>query len=928
MRNSILITKSALTVIAAGLLAAGCTSRQPVAIDQSDQIGDIETSASQSGNEDAPKTGRTPTESELLEQYEALLHEETDPGQRAELARRAAELRLQLAAEEPVTDQRLTTGSDRNSWQDTIALLNTSLSPVSGTEGNDRILYQMARTYDLAGDTHGSQHALSRMIEEHPSSELHAEALFRRAEKYFVLADYRRAEADYQRLLNQHRSTAFVAPARHKLAWAIFKQSRYREAVHKLLPLLDELITDARLNSDGSDLKLQGMEASARERLQDSVRVTVLCFALLGSTDGIPALLRGHQTHYRALLYLRLAELYEERGHPAEASRILSSFVGLYPQDKAVTTIRHRIIALLDQSGDQQAALQARASFVSANAGSKDPQTRKLLRKDLEYLTRHYHARAQSGAADKKNQYTLALKWYRLLLQEFPERHDQRYLMAELMLDHGDYRDAARTFETLGYDTPGFSKSREAAYAALLARRNSGMDTDEAALRFTQRYPDHGETGNILIATAESQFSGGHYEQAINTAEKVLAGKPGLQQRLAMLSLTAHANFELGQFETAEEAAEHWLKIAPGNAKKMEDMGELLASSIYRQAQQLVKTGETEEVVKQLLRLGTLAPADLNTPGGKLRANASLQAAQIQLDQKQWSAAIKTLEEMRNAFPGHPQSADVARGLALAYENQGNRQKAAEEYARFSKVTDDPELQRAAAYQTAELHWQAGRLEAARDAFRNYANTYNTPLEVNLKAQNRLAGIYARLKDKRESFWLKKTIDMDAGAGASRSDVTQSFAAKAALRLADIKAEKYKKTGLAMPIDKGIRRKQLVLEEALKSYSKAAGYSVSEVTTAATYQIAELYRDFGRSLLNAPIPRDMSDSERDEMKILLEEQAFPFEEKAIHIHETNVARLDNGLYDAWIDRSLQVLMEMVPGRYAKRELGERIVESL
>jgi hypothetical protein len=56
--------------------------------------------------------------------------------------------------------------------------------------------------------------------------------------------------------------------------------------------------------------------------------------------------------------------------------------------------------------------------------------------------------------------------------------------------------------------------------------------------------------------------------------------------------------------------------------------------------------------------------------------------------------------------------------------------------------------------------------------------------------------------------------------------------------------------------------------------------------------------------------------------LLLEEQAFPFEEKAIDIHETNANRAYEGVYDEWVQKSFNALKKLQPIRYAKNERSE------
>lgn len=67
---------------------------------------------------------------------------------------------------------------------------------------------------------------------------------------------------------------------------------------------------------------------------------------------------------------------------------------------------------------------------------------------------------------------------------------------------------------------------------------------------------------------------------------------------------------------------------------------------------------------------------------------------------------------------------------------------------------------------------------------------------------------------------------------------------------------------------------------------------------------------------------------KEQYDVLLEEQAFPFEEKAIELHETNAQRTGDGVYDQWVQRSFDVLAKLKPARYAKTEISEDYVPTL
>ncbi len=176
--------------------------------------------------------------------------------------------------------------------------------------------------------------------------------------------------------------------------------------------------------------------------------------------------------------------------------------------------------------------------------------------------------------------------------------------------------------------------------------------------------------------------------------------------------------------------------------------------------------------------------------------------------------------------------------------------------------------------------------------------------------------------------WLKEIVDTDARAGAERTDRTKYLAAKSQLELAAPTGDAFRAVRLVAPLPDSLKLKRDRMEVALAAYGKAADYGVAEVTTAATYEIAELYHDLSRSLLDSERPAELSAEELSQYDILLEEQAFPLEEQAIDLHEVNAVRTADGVYDEWVVRSIDQLAELVPVRYAKREMGEQFVSAI
>jgi tetratricopeptide (TPR) repeat protein len=83
--------------------------------------------------------------------------------------------------------------------------------------------------------------------------------------------------------------------------------------------------------------------------------------------------------------------------------------------------------------------------------------------------------------------------------------------------------------------------------------------------------------------------------------------------------------------------------------------------------------------------------------------------------------------------------------------------------------------------------------------------------------------------------------------------------------------------------------------------------------------MAELYRQLAADLLASEKPKKLSADELEQYDLLLEEQATPFEEQAIKMHEANTVHARDGIYDDGVRASFAALAKLLPGRYGKTE---------
>jgi len=135
-------------------------------------------------------------------------------------------------------------------------------------------------------------------------------------------------------------------------------------------------------------------------------------------------------------------------------------------------------------------------------------------------------------------------------------------------------------------------------------------------------------------------------------------------------------------------------------------------------------------------------------------------------------------------------------------------------------------------------------------------------------------------------------------------------------------------TKITQPLADSIKLKKSLMEDVLQVYGAAAEYGVAEVTTAATFRLGEVYQQFSKDLMDSERPRNLDEAAMEQYVLLLEEQTFPFEEKAIELYQANATRAAEGVYDEWVQQSFAALAGLMPARYAKTERSENVVTAL
>jgi len=869
-----------------------------------------------------------------------------DAALRAEALRRLGDLNLESSESERI-ERELATNEGLRATE-AIHLYTALLKTYPKYERNDSVLYQLARAYELNAQPDRALNSLDQLVAQYPNSHFIDEAQFRRGEILFSDKAYPKAQAAYEAVIKGGAASGFYNQSLYKHGWSLFKQGENERSLDSFAGVLDSVLISKR--DPNALIEVDTLSRANRELVEDTFRVMSITFSYLDGPKTIQEFVRRHKPRpYSYLLYARLGDLYMEKERYTDAADSYRAFVSQDRNNEKAPLLEMQAIEAYQKGGFPQLVLQGKKEFVEnysfgtaywqGRQPSGEPKVVAVLKTNLKDVAQYYHAQAQrtKDVAD----YQEAAKWYRSYLQSWPDEPGSavtNYLLADTLFESKQYLDAAQEYESTAYHYGDHDKAAAAGYAAIIAygkqedtlsgeaKATLHVKTLDSSLKFAQTFPAHPESAQVLTKAATELYTAKDYLRAVSAAESLLAKQPPVdiaKQRIAW-TVIGNSNFDQGAFDKAEAAYTHAQAVMPPNDPERAVIVERLAASIYKQGEQKSKAGDGAAAVDDFLRVAALAPTS------KVRSSADFDAAALLVTQKQWDRAIPVLEGFRRNFPDSPLQADVTRNLAVAYLAANKPSQAAVEFEQISQSPKEtPDVQREATLQAADLYDKAGNPGKSRAMLEAFVKHFPQPLNPAMEARNKLSLIAVKAGDySGRDFWLRDIIAADHSAGAARTDRSRALAAKATLTLASPAREEFKNIKLVVPLKKSLAEKRKAMEAALKAYEAAADYQVAEVTTAATYESAELYRQLGKDLMSSERPKNLKKDELEQYDVLLEEQAFPFEEKAIKLHEVNTARTKDGTYDEWVQKSFAALAQLNPGRYGKVEIGEQQVDSI
>lgn len=913
---------------------------------------------------------RDVTLEKVEEFYQRALDAATDEGTRRTILIRLADV-LMLRSEEQMFDDN-ETGEVFNEaierYRELIALQKQTDNEDTRLEDRnskevDQMLYQLSKAYALSGQVESSVRELSDLAANYEGSAYSPEAKFRSAEQAFSNGKYAEAEQLYLEVIGQGTFTPYYQNAIYMYGWSQFKQYKYQDAVASFTKVMDHLY--------GRQPPLKKIAKSQQNLVDDTLRVMSLSFSYLDGPESLSASFKEEvERPYVFLIYQALGELYFKNERYRDSANAYRQYVMDNPLGDKSPMFSRYIIDVYDKGNFPSLLIPAKEEYI-INYGIdsefwqikpqevRDELSPKL-KLYLEELAKYEHAIGQGVvdvqvdqgpkktpqeiAEDQRKAYLKAAVWYDQYVRTFPtdlKTPDMLFLLGESLFEAKEYSRSFDAYARLAYDFPlpedKKAKGADAGYSAILITQKQVKTIEDPeqlalwqireidqSLAFAEKYAADKRAPSVLATAAEKLLKAERQPEAIAAAKRLTEWQPpadrGLQRGAWLV--VGQSEFDLENYAGADEAFGQALLLTDANDPSRQSIVDRQAASVYKYAENLLAQGDQQGAVNQFLRVQVIAPDT------EIAITAQYDAGNQFMEMKRWQQAENIFLAFRQKYPKHPLTKTLYAKLVLIYQESEQWIKAGNELTQMATVSDDPEMRRQSLLLAGELYEKSGQVEAAITSNLSYIQRYPAPLDDAVETMNKLGALYRKQKNIAQyEYWLNQMVIAHDKAGNNATERSLYLAATATNYQAKKSYQNFARIRLTLPLKTSLARKKEALAASVATYNKVIDYGVLELVTEANYFLGELYVRLRDDLLDSERPKGLDTLASEQYDMLLEDQTYSFEDKAIELHKSNIARVQDDVYDDWIKRSYQSLAKLIPGQFDKLE-GRSLVREL
>ncbi len=820
---------------------------------------------------------------------------------------------------------------------------------------NENILYQLARGYMEEGNWERSNMFLERILKEFPNGKYSLESSFRLGEYYFENNQRTKAVHYYKQVLKTDDFNLYDK-ALYKLGWALLQTNDYEEAADRFILLLNR--KGVKLTPEGKE-EIKDISIVERDMINDAVRSLILVFEYMGEPSRIASYFKVRGIQYsEPYVYRKLGDIYLDSGRFREAADIFNAFVNTNPLHEDAPVFQTKIIEAYTKGNMIDLAYNARVKFVesymedslwfksnrrSAQKRVKDliDLNKSLVKSDMYQLAKFHYSTAHSSKKEKD--YREAILWIHRFIDIFPKEPESEtlrnmlietnFLLAEIYFEMKDYDKAAAEYEKVAYKYQQSDYTGEASYRVLLslerlAKPSGTIRNDnnfaqrfaEGCKAFAAKFPKDKRVPEILLNGAETYFEIGKFEESRVMAKPIIENTLSTQKERYMAQrYIAESFLKEKVYSKSEDEIKKAIALIPESDKQdIPFLERALAGSLYKQAEEIKAKGKKIEAAEAFEKVYK------TVPNSDVAPVALYDAAVLFEEAIQPARAINSYQTIIQKYPGSSYALDAANQWGEILEGSKDFTGAAKVYEKAFSISTDDTKKEDMLYRSVLLYEKAGNTEVFNNKYKKFEEAFPKSIRT-IELTFKIAKSKESAKDDNAAKELyEKVISLHKSLGAGATIEATELAAMAQLILTDYKRTSFEGVKLVSPLEENLKKKQSILKEALTGYTAAAKYRIGDVTTEAIYKMGEMLEHLKEAILGSEKPPELTPEQLEEYNIMLEEQASPFEEKAISAYEGNVTRTqEEGIYNQWTKNSYEKLAGLLPARYKRTEAGEK-----
>ncbi|MBI5599346.1 MAG: tetratricopeptide repeat protein [Deltaproteobacteria bacterium] len=734
-------------------------------------------------------------------------------------------------------------------------------------KGADALRYGLGYALYEQGERMEAAEVFEDIIKNYPRSPYIVEVNFKLGEFYFDTGQMAEAMEAYTRIL-EYPYSGFYEKALYKLGWVYYKNDNLEKAVSAFAEVAD-------MHWDE-----KGMEGLGEEALAG----VVMSLNHFNETD-------------RALEYFGAKGV---KGYAPVVYKRLAGF--LIAEAKYDVAIR---------------VFNAYNAVMKTLPEAKEPTLASDQRVDLDAGISVFRTQHENGKKTSSTKEILgAIEGYRTLLflseQGYPKRAVINLLLAEALFDAGMYADAAVEYTRTAMLYPAGRERGEIAYSAFLSYevlfyqsekgRDENLKSAEATLvAFRADLAASAGIEEVLYKLSDMYAQIKAFDMARQIVAPLFEGKGAA----AAHKKTAEFYIAEGNFKAAEETYAKVVALEDEPSSR-----EMLAKLRYRVAEEDLRAGRYEDAVKKLDEAAVAAP------GSKASESALIKLGNVYIEKKDTDKLESLVKRLLKAYPGSDGAVVLLVDAGRSIEKEAPAKAAAfyEQASSLAKKADDPMK---LLYAAGLLYEKSGGYDRAEEAFRRYlSGSKDIAQDKEAEVLYRIGGIQVKRGDRRAGL---KTL----GALLERFPRAKGFSITGArLFLVNERLDGYMKVELTQPFEETMQHKTELLDGLIAEYSGLVDENIPELLPEIFFSMGTAFENFRDAVLRSERPSDMTEDELREYNFLIEETAYPYEDRAVGAYTSGMKTgLSQKLFDEWVDKSLERLAILRPALY-KRQFEE------